>query len=187
MTPNLHMASGGTIAGLGFDCGPMAVVQGVIAIVVDTVNRVKYRWLWPHVSQKVLKAVKPAVADFDPPSPISGVFMILWVKASSFHRGPRSVFRRPALPVEMLACKTVDGQVFGSVLRLQTSATEFGLSDVGSCSYSGIAAVTSALPHCISGALNMGPANNSQSPEALASQINKCSHIPFRSLIDVGE
>ncbi len=83
-----------TVIGL-FDSGrPFAVIGGVVAVYVDTLNRVLRAWLFAHVCQEVLKGSKPSVTDSDATSAVMRVATLAMISATATHRVVSAVLGR---------------------------------------------------------------------------------------------
>jgi len=74
---------------------PAAVTGFVVAVIVDTVKREAGRFL-AHVSEKVFKAVTPAVAHFDAAPAVVFKLLNFRIIAARFHLRPRAVCGAPA-------------------------------------------------------------------------------------------
>lgn len=82
-----------SIGSLLFPGGPSAILRRIRAIVVwPTVNAVLRRWTATHISQEVVKRVKPAIADCDATDIAMGV-VALRIKATVLEFAPSAVFR----------------------------------------------------------------------------------------------
>lgn len=77
------------VLGLLFRCCPPAVIGGVIAFVVDSIERVA-RWALAHVFQKVFKRLPPLANRYSPES-VAGIPAAFWIVASGSHPDPRRV------------------------------------------------------------------------------------------------
>lgn len=80
---------GSPVLGLLFRCCPPAVIGGIIAFVVDSVERVT-RWTLAHVFQEVLKRLPPLANRYSP-TPVARIPIAFGMVASGSHPGPRSV------------------------------------------------------------------------------------------------
>lgn len=72
-------------------CSPSAVLRGVRAVIVDSINLMFGRRTPTHVSKEVFVTI-PTSADSDSSAPISGVGLRFWVVAPLTHGIPSSVF-----------------------------------------------------------------------------------------------
>src|SRR5262245_50620868 len=50
---------------LNIACTPTAVFRGVVTIIINSIDRMKWRWSQTHVSGKSSEVVSPAIANFD--------------------------------------------------------------------------------------------------------------------------
>lgn len=80
---------GSPVLGLLFRCCPPAVIGGIIAFVVDSVERVTRRAL-AHVFQEVFKRLPPLANRYSP-APVAGIPVAFGMVASGSHPGPRRV------------------------------------------------------------------------------------------------
>lgn len=77
------------ISRLLFSCGPAAISRLVIAVVVDSVNRMLLAWWRAHVSKKVLKCV-PAFAHRNPTSCPAFILIVSCCLTPFTHCSPSS-------------------------------------------------------------------------------------------------
>jgi hypothetical protein len=70
---------------------PSAIVGRVVAVWVDSINAMRWRWSSPHIAQKVLKLI-PSATNFYTEFAIQIVTFIVWVVATLPHVIPRLVF-----------------------------------------------------------------------------------------------
>lgn len=154
---------------------PPAVPRLVVAVVVDAVNRMRRRRLWPHVLDEQIKARSsgfseaPAVAHSNPSVAIPNrpraarIIAALENVVVSPHKGVRRVARD----------KSMDG-------RALATESPAGLHSAISKSVAGddaaIATVASALP-CDLARLSSGLLDDDESCEALAGQIASRRHV----------
>jgi hypothetical protein len=97
---------------------PLAVLWGVRAVVVNSLNRVLRGRLSPHVSEKVLEC-QPPVANANAPAAIRVVAIGARILAPINHPAPRRVFRdSPAVPTPPVSCRPTRKQ-----LPVEASAT----------------------------------------------------------------
>lgn len=83
---------------LDFLIGPDAVVRAVRSIIVDALDSKPLRAL-AHIPQKVLKTVKPAVADKNTQRAVTAKRLSCRVVAPLLHMGPNAIGPRSSLPV----------------------------------------------------------------------------------------
>ena len=81
-----------TVIGLFFICGPSTVFWRIRSIIVNSIQCFSFRLL-SHISEKVFKTVKPALADGDPPTAITFESIVFGVITSCFHHMPAIVGR----------------------------------------------------------------------------------------------
>lgn len=96
LTRNLNLPGASGVAHLPRPIGPPAVLNRVIAVIVDTVNGIATRWN-SHVSNKVSVGIKPSVTDLNPAPAVVMVVGIIRVAASLLHIIPHAVDRRDSL------------------------------------------------------------------------------------------
>lgn len=87
--------------------GPAAIASFVGAVVVFTLNGVARRRFRSHVRQEVLKRL-PSAAHRDAAAAVIGVVRCVRILATSLHRAPRSIFRRLAEPISVVAVNPFD-------------------------------------------------------------------------------
>jgi hypothetical protein len=127
---------------LNFKRNPLAVVWGVWAIVVNSLNRVIGRRLAAHVQQEVFK-LQPSIAyGYAAPSVAMKVWL-LGVSASSQHSGPCAVFGRSRL----FSPHTMRGVRMDEEFSLKTAAAiDAAFANVPGLKFFGSAAVAPAQP-----------------------------------------
>jgi hypothetical protein len=72
---------------------PTTVVWFVIAIIVDTINRMRGTWLSAHIGKKIAKDM-PTLADLNAAAAVVFEPWIIRISASGTHGNPRTIFRR---------------------------------------------------------------------------------------------
>ena len=156
------------IAGLLRRCSPSHVTGFIMAVIVDTVQRMRWRRLRPHVGKERLELVAPCFAYSDAASTVSRKVLIFGIKAAGAHRVPLRIFRRTTHPV-----------------RAVHIASPFtGQATTGSCvSVSQMCAIHGAEPTTIAGAVPfnttgylIGQMDNRQSTKLLTNHYFSCSH-----------
>lgn len=90
----LTFPTGASVKGLFASCGPTAVIRRIVAIIVDAIERVFWRWARPHVAVKRHEVIAPTLADIDTPTAVIGVIRSLLVEATRLHASPCLVFWR---------------------------------------------------------------------------------------------
>jgi hypothetical protein len=105
--------------------GPSAVARFVMAVIIDAIQRVLWRWPTTHIREKAREVVLPFAAHGYPAPSVSVVARIGFSEAASLHGYPYRVFRCMAKPV----CA-----VLGNYLVLRQAPTAFGAvpSQIGS-------------------------------------------------------
>lgn len=81
-------------------CCPSAVARFVIAVIVNTVNRVFRGWFRSHILVKGEKGIAPTVADGNAATSVITVPRIIDVCASLDHASPSAMFRREVQPID---------------------------------------------------------------------------------------
>jgi len=175
---NYHVSSG--ITHLLRNCSPAAVFFAVIAVHVDSINRMLRRWFLTHVSKKVLKTVSPMIAYNDTSTSISWIPRIVRVIASKLHLGPSLVFRRSRHA--MFGRDAVLSNLRGGGFFGQASATECRPADVRGGSDCFVAAVALTPPHSIVGSWNFYAFNYQKAAESLVLNL---SHVSSPNAQDV--
>src|ERR1700674_5023317 len=65
-------------------CCPTAIRCLIVAVVVDSVDRVLGCWLLAHIGKKIRKTIRPepTVTYLDTSAAVRGIMFIIWVKAA---------------------------------------------------------------------------------------------------------
>lgn len=79
------------IARLFFDCGPLAILWPIIAIIVDTLKRERFAGTWPHVRQKGVKRI-PSSAHLNATPSVILICVTFRIFTSSVHCIKRYIF-----------------------------------------------------------------------------------------------
>lgn len=82
---------GTSVVGLLRGCRPSAIVWGVWSVVVDSIDRMLYRWTRPHICDEQGEIV-PSFTDGNATTAPVGEFVIPVVKTAPPHSQPRRVF-----------------------------------------------------------------------------------------------
>lgn len=82
-------------------CGPRTVCNFVVAVVIQSLNRVEISWSWPHV---LIESSETAVPDPPltygyPPPPVTAPCVRTWVETTLEYRIPDRIFRGIGKPV----------------------------------------------------------------------------------------
>ncbi len=147
------------ISGLLLWGGPAAVARFVITVVVNAVNGMFRRRLWPHVSKEIDEGLQPAVAHYNIAPTIPVVAAITRVAASFTHSCPRIPFRRPR--------HSVAGTCAPSTLGASTT------SKIGSDNWLLRSAFAAAEPFDRPAIIVRMKLKNRPFPKCLASQVYK--------------
>ena len=83
-----------SVIGLLYRSGPLAIFGRIVAHVVDSINRSRGTWTWPHVCEKVNKTSSPSVAHFDATGTVAVIAWDVRVIATVTHVLKYSVFGR---------------------------------------------------------------------------------------------
>lgn len=81
--------------------GPSTIIRRVMAIVVDTVDRVFVGRPFTHILKERLKAANPSVTDHNTSRAVVFKSWVVGVTASFFHTSPSVVFNRPSISLIM--------------------------------------------------------------------------------------
>lgn len=127
---------------------PLAIIRFVISIIIDSIDRMNFRWSQSHVSKKGIKTVAPLVAYRDAASAISIIFGIVRIVATKLHLRPRLIFRRPSHSV--FGWDTIFTDLFGGRLLGKTTTTERAFPDVCSGNDGVVSTIATAIPHRVS-------------------------------------
>jgi len=154
---------------LGSRC-PSAIAGFIITVAVNSVKRITGSRSWPHVGIEVLKAVKPAVANFDPPTAVKmPITNSAGVVASLFHIFPSHIFRHLTdirVSIEQFFLK--------ATARFTLAAPKISPIDE-----SFNAAITSASPQHNPRLSIPAIFNNGPSPKSFPGQINLFTHFIY--------
>lgn len=103
-------------------CAPPTVVRLVVAVVIDAVKGVLWRWPSPHVGQKILVGVPPSIAHSDASASVVWIRFQARIEASAKHADPCLEFGRPVASLGF----AVGRQNLANTIALVTAATESG-------------------------------------------------------------
>lgn len=147
-------------------CRPSAIAWLVVAVVVDSVNRVAWGPS-SHISEEVFELL-PSLAHFDAASAVILVFMVFHILATRNHSQPNVVLRG--------ARHSVDREASKGSLGTQTSAASTLPHDymIAPC-LCGVAAITGKQPVLVSCALD-----RNKSAEALTGDVLQNTAAPTR-------
>lgn len=81
-----------SVLSLLFHSGPAAVFWGIRTIIVNTLNRVAWRWGFPHVAEEVIERSAPALANSNSAPPVPLEHRVSRVIASLLDCTPGAVF-----------------------------------------------------------------------------------------------
>lgn len=144
--PNTRIASlcgHRLISDLFFLRCPTTIRGFVIAIVVNTINRVLRRWFTSHIGEKINKVFSPSVAYGNSPASISFISCCLWISAAMNYSYPCFIFRTRGMP----RCISVASLVLFGLFWLKTPAAKSASSTQGIAANAGlIAAQTTTKP-----------------------------------------
>ncbi len=141
-----------SVQSLFLTCGPSHVARLVVAVIVDTVNRVLRRWAPADVSKKRLVGMNPFVAYRDASATVIAVVLIVLVQAAVLHDLPTDVFWRDFPDSRISVGDYGDGCTPHALDRqLVSEATtaprgSLGIEQRTSLNPAGIAAVAQAQP-----------------------------------------
>ena len=157
---------------------PTTVSRLVVAVVVDTINRVFFGWTRPHVGIECLKAVEPSITNLDTSRSIDWKFVIGLVSASSLHSGPDIILICLTKAMQSRFCQPIDFQHFGSAFGLITATTELlAINEVGTGRSRDFGAFALAQPKNVSiGRLRLISPYYRQTKEFLARKIAEFTH-----------
>jgi len=154
---------------LGSRC-PAAIAGFIITIAINSVNRVTRSRPWPYIGIKVLKTVKPAAANLDPPTAVKmPIRNPMGVVAPLFHIFPSHIFRHLTdirFSIEQFFLK--------ATARFTLAAPKISPIDE-----SFNAAITSASPQYNPRLSIPTIFNNSPSPKSFPGQINLFTHFIY--------
>ena len=81
---------------------PSAIIRFVITRIVDALNRVTWRRLWPHIGVKSIELL-PAFTNPNAAASVKRILTSIRVLASLFHSAPGIVFWRIAFPMRFVS------------------------------------------------------------------------------------
>lgn len=121
---------------------PATVARLVIAALVGVaVDAVELGRRFAHVFQECLERIKPAFADRDAASAVSGVSIGFLVRAAGLHVGPDAVRSRSCHAVRRVSCRGDGCDKAAATLRLAVPKLRSANDDLRS-------AVAGAIPEC---------------------------------------
>ena len=168
------------IASLFAISGPAAIAWRVVAIIIDSVNRVCWRWTRTHVRKEVYEAT-PSLADLDAAPAVVLIAARRRLVAAFKHRNPRFILRCREFSSRTIAALSMYGVVSIALscnFRIQTAtALRCMPSQVSGVNNFLSAALAAAFPHWVF-ALFSGIANHRPSPKRFVSQIVHHHNIP---------
>ena len=122
---------------------PSRVSRLIASIVVYAINGILGGRLAAHVSNKVLKGKKPAVANGYPSASVVSKALADWIRASLDHAVPRNKLRRLFRPAGMPVGSAASGSVFPAIAPAGLGVTVIKTV----CSYRArVSALASAIP-----------------------------------------
>lgn len=140
-----------SISTLLFRSSPSNITWFVIAIWVNTIKRVMWRWGASYIFKEILERVKPTVTNIYALSTIIYKAVLTLFCTSSFHTTPGEVFLANMTdPAMSMRCMQLFG-AFSRALSLQATTTG-GITrfEMASSYYSSISAVTQTQPKLVS-------------------------------------
>lgn len=166
---NYHMISSGIIR-LFLSGRPFYVAWFIIAIVINSFNRMKNRWSWSDMLIKCHKIILPFITKNYAPATIVVKTVVIWIITSLFYAFPRFVFRS----IGHAMCRTSKPK-FSTNFYMKTPAG-FCVSrfDRACFNYSRVSTITNAFPSNRFAIFNT--LNNSKAIKGLSCKINKWWH-----------
>lgn len=166
----LGPSASATITCLLKRCRPSTVGRFVIAIVVDAINGMNFRWLWPHIGQKSTEVVLPSFANMNAASTIVLKLRMASIETSRFDVSPRAVSCRVATSMTMLESSRRRG------FTRETAATSGVPFQEVHADHNGHVAAIAATSPCPVVTMKACWRNHRESFKALARQIVTCVH-----------
>lgn len=90
-TINRYFNVAAHVVSLLFRCRPTAIFRRVIAIVINTVNRMFPAWFWSHVIVKILERFNPAVTNFYSATAVIFPVTVFFIAGSILYMQPHIV------------------------------------------------------------------------------------------------
>lgn len=118
---------------------PTAIGWFVIAIVVDSFNRVRWAWFWSHVGDEALKRRDPALANLDAASAVAFEAANVRIQAPVFHV-------LPASPLSCVAPAVTERMGLRGIYVKATATLGFSGAEVSRADNSLAPAITLASP-----------------------------------------
>lgn len=168
-----NMISSG-ISSLFLWCCPSAISRPVVAIYIDSINRMRSAWSRSHILVKRFEAVLPAIAYRDATSSIMGKTFRIFVFTSGFYFAPSPPFRAFTEAMSKAVIAIYEG--FSCFFLIKTTATKRTLADIGCCSDYTAAALAGAQPHGIIGPGFVGTFNNCQTSKFKSLKLKSFTH-----------
>lgn len=157
------------VSRLSFGRRPSTVLLAVLAVVVDSVNRMASRPR-AHVCDKIRQAISPPLTNSDTPTAVVGESRVLRVVAASDHRVPHRVRSR--------STETVRGVGFDQQVGVKTATTPSVATSKSVGTHDQIfAALADTPPSSVSGfPFIWCTFDDRQSAEGFARQVNQRRH-----------
>ena len=154
---------------------PSAVFWRIWSVIIDSSDRMYVGWPWSHIREKILKTVSPSIAYRDASSSVMLVNRVIRVETTHLHVSPSLIFWRSGHAV--LRLSPVLFKRFCRSLSLQAPATEYKFSKMGCWHKRVLSAVTQAIPHRVTSAMDRWHlCKNSKSPKLLTRNIGYAAH-----------
>jgi hypothetical protein len=91
------------ISRLFFRRCPSTIIRSIRSVVIDAVNGFAVR-TWPHICEKVLERIAPAVANCYSACTILSIAFVTFIVAPSFHSYPTAIFSSEFTDVGVTVC-----------------------------------------------------------------------------------
>lgn len=128
------------VIGLLFLCSPSAVIGGVVAVIVDAINRVFAGRLLAHIRKEVTKTVfsKPSITNLYTSTTVPFILSIPRLVTALFHGSPRVIFQ----PVDGIPAMRISAIVLALVFASLTALAGVNLLKAGLVAFKNIATRT---------------------------------------------
>lgn len=152
-------------------CCPAAVSRFIVAIVVYPLQAVRWRWLPPHIREKVVKRLLPSFAHFYASTAVVFVVGTLWVVTSLIHGVPCVVLLGVTHAMSPTSISTTMVFLLNTTAAPGTSITQASTLNYGgtsACAYTSPAVILSS-----SGNLTANVRSDSQSAKGISAKVLK--------------
>jgi|GEM_PF-6768896 len=158
-----------SIVRLLFARRPTAISRLVVAVVVDTLDRMLRRGARPHVSEEFRKILSPTVGHGDPSATVAMVIRVMLFVATTLGVEPRLILGGAGAPVS--------ARIEGPLLSIEATAALRATLPKGLPVHGFLcSAFTAALPVCSSARIYVGEGDDHPAANFSAFKLKSWSH-----------